>query len=336
MQILQTDFQKNTSNLPTMLDFLTVINIRGTNYFNDKKNLYKTVYDGKVGELRVIEYIQTYGNPNWIVLRNIWLNHFGNSECDLILITKYTIYVIEIKNYAGKFTYKNGKCYFNENETTTNPFEQVRKNKVNLQNILKQIYPNLDIQAVTIFAGNDNDVEIQSELHDIKVIIRTQIRSFILQIKNSETNKIDTLNPQKIIQTLNKFEISNPFMLDPLTPDEMNEIRGGIYCANCNNYNVEFSRLFVHCKCGLTESREEAIIRTICDFGVLTYKRDMYRKDLIQFVGNKTSESQIRRVIKKHFTMLSNSKYSACKNKRLLYKDLKSQFIVTRQRKVND
>lgn len=318
MKLLQTNFQLSMSKSPNQLDFLRVINVRGTNFFKDKKKLYKNLFDGKVGEQRVIDYIKKYGHSDWVVFQNVWLNHFGALECDLILITKYTIYIIEIKNYTGKFTYENGRCYYNNNETTINPIEQVRKNKVSLENILKKLYPHLKVQAVVIFTGDDNDVEIHSKTEDIQIINRIQIRNFILQIKTLETKSTGlVLNPTKIVNVLNEYEIINPFMQEPLTPDEMKCIRGGIYCANCHNFNLKSSRFYYECKCGLSESREEAIIRTVCDFGVLTYDYDIKWKDIINFVDNQASVTYIKKVINKHFTVTQNSSQSIIKNDNL-------------------
>lgn len=329
MQLQKSIFQETLVGLPTQLDILRVINIRGSNVFAPQKNLYTSLSVGDMGEQTVMDYIAKYGDPSWVILRNIWLSHFGELECDLILITKHSIYVIEIKNYTGKFTYENGKCYYNQNETKINPIEQVRKNKVDLQNILSQIYPNIKIEAVVIFVGADNEVEILSEINDIKVINRTQIRNFILQIKNKEERTYQNpLNANKIIQQLHKFEIQNPFMHAPLTPGEMNEIRGGIYCANCYNFNVQLTRLNIKCDCGLTESKEEAVIRTICDLGVLNYEDDLYRKDIVNFLAGDVSLSYIRKVLNMHFTVINNFSHSYIQNTRLPYSHNYEQYAI--------
>lgn len=311
MQVKQSLYQKSITPPLTQHDFLKVIDIRGNKAFAAQKNLYKSLHAGEMGEQTVLDYIAQYGDPSWTILRNIWINHFGNLECDLILITRHTIYVIEVKNYIGKFSYKNGKCYFNDKETKLNPLEQVRGNKIDLQNILANIYSHLTVEALVIFASADNDVEIQSEVNEIKIITRAQLRSFIQQLKHKEQTGTKTpLDINKILAALHTHETTNPFMPDPLTPGEMVDVRGGIYCAHCYSFNVHITRLYIRCACGLTESKEEAVIRTICDLGVLNYKKHLSRKEINEFLAGDVSINYVRRILNKHFKTVNKSRNS--------------------------
>lgn len=137
MKKLQTQLQMNNVHLPTQLEYLEVLNRRGSNYFSEEKNLYKSIQAGTEGEQKLLQYLNTYGKDHWVALQNIWLKDFKSFECDSILITKYCLYIFEVKHYRGTLSYRDGKCFFNGMESPLNPFEQVRANAASIRNYLK-------------------------------------------------------------------------------------------------------------------------------------------------------------------------------------------------------
>lgn len=334
MILQQTNFQKQIADLPTQLDFLRIIDRRGSSYFDTEKKLFSSLEAGNIGEERVLQYIQKYGRSDWVVWRNVWLNHFGEFECDIILLVNFTLHIIEIKNYNGKFTYENGKCFFENTETKLNPIEQVRANKVDLQRILGTRYPQLQVKAAAVFAGDDNEVTIQTPVEDIRIVSRTGIKDFIKNIAREDWNHpAPRLDPSEILAWLQPYEIQNPFMPDPLTPREMTHIAGGIRCANCHSDKLQTSKLYVTCSCGLSESREEAILRTTCEYGVLTYGHDISRQALFEFFNGEVSLSLLRNTIQKHFDVVNKQRYSYCSNPNVLYEKLTPSPRIKRKRK---
>lgn len=320
MKIHQTDLQKKLAKYPSQLDFLQVLNYRGSDYFEKQKKRYRSLRTGEMGEQKVIEYLRKYGERNWVVLQNIWLDHFGTFECDIILLTKHCLYVFEVKNYTGKFIYDNGKCYFDDYESSLNPIEQVRSNLVDLRNIYSRRFPHLPVKAAAIFVGKDNEVQIDSSIDDIQAVNRTQLRNFILDIVREErTERAHRIHFDQIIGQLTPYEIANPYIHAPLTALEMKEIRGGLHCSHCDGFNLKMSKFKVHCSCGMTESKEEAIIRTICDYGVLNYQSDLIRKELYKMLDAQISVTTLSTVLHKHFDVIHNNAYTYYMNKRQLY-----------------
>ena len=82
----------------------------------------------------------------------------------------------------------------------------------------------------------------------------------------------------------------------------------------CRSFDIEHSKHYIHCDCGSHESREEAIVRSACEYGVLTYDRNFSTGDISEFIGREASSSYIQRILAKHFHSSHKSSYSFYKN----------------------
>lgn len=291
--------------LPSQFDFYEILAIRGSDYFTEQKKLYKTLEAGIEGERKVLKYIQEYAPSYWTVLQNVWLRDFDRFECDLIVLTRNQVYILEVKNYHGLLVYENGRCFYNGQETSLNPFEQIRTNHINLNRMCARISSGIDVQAAIIFAGDDHEVVMKTELENIRVITRNGIRNFILDIiKQEKRLQVKKLDHKILLQLFDSSEIANPYRPVALAVDEMKHVHPGIYCAKCHSYNVQITKFKVTCSCGLHESREEAVVRTICDYGVLTYGRNLTVKELHAFLDYQVSKTLLNKTLQKHFTKI--------------------------------
>lgn len=319
--------ENEKDHLPTQFDFFQILTIRGSDYFTEKKTLFKSLEAGNYGEQKVMKYIQEYAPSHWTVLQNVWLRDFDRFECDLILLTSNQIYILEVKNYQGTLLYDNGQCFYNSHETSLNPFEQIRTNLINVKRMCSRVSTSIDVQAAIIFAGDDHEVIMKTPLENIRVLTSNGIRNFILDIVQQEKRGLNKrFDHERLLRLFQSYEIDNPYQPVPLSEAEMKHIRPGIYCANCQSFNVQITKFKVICSCGLHESREEAIVRTICDYGVLTYGRTLKRKDLMAFFNGHVSHSYLISVCHKHFTVVNNGSYTCYVNNNLPYHNTILQF----------
>src|SRR5699024_12575770 len=113
MSLYQTEFSKESNKLPSLLDFTRITHRRK---LMDPKEGEYTLYRlemGELGEQTVLDFIEKYGNKDWFVFQNVWMDYYGSYESDIILITKQAIYVFEVKNYDGDFEYVYGQSRIN-------------------------------------------------------------------------------------------------------------------------------------------------------------------------------------------------------------------------------
>lgn len=330
MQIYQTNYQqKIAKQYPEKLDFEEIANRRGLiNTQEEKTNSYLTVM-GAEGESTVLDYLKRYGKSHWVVLQNFWQDYSGRFETDLILFTSHQGYAIEIKNYKGKFSYKDGVTKINAKKKAVNPFYQARRAYTNLENIcLNQFYP-IKFQGVVVFSGVDNHVEIHSEMTDIEIVRRTRLLTFIEEIAKEEAQYTgEPINIRKVIHCLEKYETENDYLPVPVTEEKMLTAKKGICCVNCQSYFVENKKHKIICKrCGIIEFREKAIVRTICEYGVLNFQKQLTMKGLLNFFGGQISRAYLTKIVKNHFTVVENGSHSYIVNKIFPFSKIKEQFL---------
>ena len=316
--------------MPTQLDMDRILTRRKLVVRKEQKDSLRRFEAGLVGENTVVEYLKEYGRKHWVVLRNLWLNDFGACECDVVLLTGIGIHTFEVKNYVGEFIYEKGTCTLNGQTIKHNCLSQAAKAQATLREVCRKFSRNTPVSGALVFAGTDNDVEIRSPFDDVQVVARSGLRKHIQNIAHAEDNAhyTSTIDVQGIIQHLTNIAVPNPYIPTPLSKDEMASLWKGICCANCGNFDVEIGRQYVTCPCGLHEPRDEAVIRTICEYGVLTYDQAMNRADLLDFFGGDISKHIFRKIMNKFFKCSYKNRYTTYQNFRLPYDKIKHFFVI--------
>ena len=289
MKQIQTTQSKDDAAYPKELDQLRILSRRKTNFSKDEQYQLARLEAGESGEETVVQYLENYGRGHWIVLRNVWLDDYGISENDILLITTNGLYVFEVKNYTGTFVYHDGECVINGRANKNNCVAQARKAYLNMRDILQKLSSRLMIQGALIFVGTDNMVDILSPVAEIEIVQRSQLRHFIMKIAEQENrNAYHTIDPAAVIAHLEAFQVPNPYLPAQLALNEMKEVRGGIQCAHCGNGDLHIGRAqYIHCACGFSESRDKAVVRTVCEYGVLRYGEVLKLEELLPFFNGK-------------------------------------------------
>lgn len=328
MELFQTKLSIQDAKRPTELDQLRILCRRKRYVSEDERYQLMRLEAGEAGEETVIQYLREYGCEHWVVLRNVWLSDYGVCECDILLITNHCIYVFEVKNYTGTFTYENGTCLINGRNNKNNCIAQARKAYLNLRDIIQKYARNIKTEGALIFVGIDNMVDIKSPVEDIQVIQRNQLRHFIQKIAEQEQIKAyRPIDKFALIQHLEAQQVSNPYFPKPLTLGEMTEIKKGIYCAHCHSFDVEVGKSqYISCPCGFSEPRDRAIVRTICEYGVLQYDETLKLENLLQFFGDDVTRNKLSQVLHKYFESVNKNKYTYHINKKLPLEKILKEF----------
>lgn len=295
--------------VPSQKDILMVLNNRSPKLFFEYKSLYNRLIAGEIGEQEVLRYFEVYGKDHWSYIQNYWVDVNGVAESDLIIFTEKSCYVIEVKNYTGKFEYKDGVTTIDGYEYSTDCIFQARRSFKNIRKILsREIHPD-NIHGVLVFIGEHSEVTIHSEIDDIEILQRNQLMKFIRQISATDQNSnFSSLQMRHITNQLNKFQVANPFVIAPITADQMQFVKTGICCAQCANFDTQITRKFVLCPCGYTESRDKATLRTIEEYKILRYDARLRRGDLYRYMGKLNSKRYIYTILSANYTMVKNGK----------------------------
>lgn len=329
MKLYKTKHLEIASQLPTDLDIKRILLARSPNPTVEDEKEVSRLKAGEVGEQKVVELFQKYGLTHWVGLQNIWLENYGTFEIDLTVTTNHCQYVIEIKNYKGDYKYKDGVSTVGDFIIPKNPIDQARQAVSNMKNIMKEYPQHLPVKGVLIFTGEKSHVSIQSPVDDILIMKLDDLYAFIQKmILEEQGHAYHSTNIQSVLDHIETFEVACPYPPKPITKNQLKKIRRGISCAYCGNYELKFQKSYVKCKCGLEEPREEAVIRTICEYGALHFENHLFTRKLLDFLDDQVSYTYLQRLLVKHFEMMKNQRYTYYVNKRLLYAHIYLQFKI--------
>jgi len=334
MKVLQTKHQIEKSKFPTKLDVLRELNKR--NALNQElQDELKRLEDGYAGEQAVLKMIEEFGEDHWVVMQNVWLDYYGKFECDLLLLTSAGIYPFEIKNYSGTFEFRNSQCLINGKRVGHNAIAQAQKVTINLENIIKQQFFDASIQGSIAFIGRHNEVIVYDEVEDIQIVMAHQLRKHIWNIAKEERNfQGPPVDIQSVVRKLATIETDNPFNRNNITEVIKKQVKKGIRCSYCGSFNVDTSKSYIICECRMHEPRENAIVRTICEYGVINHNKDLTTVALVDFFDGTISRMTLRKYLKKHFTKVGDFKNTVFINKRLPFSVIYIDFQLPIPRKL--
>lgn len=302
---------KTLESEPTRLELWRELKKRGV-----EQEGYEQLEKGAGGEEFVMDMLATYGQSHWVVLRNLWLDCQGPFECDLAVITHAGFYPFEIKNYAGHFQFLNGNCLLNQKKIGYNPIYQANKSAVNMENMLREKFPSIHVGGALLFVGEHNMVEVHDSVDNIRIVMRNELRNFIWDIANQERHhQGPILNKDAILKWLEKYKTDNPFGPDPVSSVTADKLHKGICCSHCGSFELDTSKAYISCSCGMHEPRETAIVRTICEYGVIHYDKDLVTTDVLAFFDGQISRTNLLIYLNRHFTKLGKKKGARFLNK---------------------
>lgn len=330
--ILYTDKQENDNLYPTRLTVLKELNKR--NGLDQRlTDEYNRLESGHKGEQLVYDYFKEFGQSHWTVMRNVWLDYYGEFEIDLLLITGKHIYTFEIKHFSGVYEFKNNQCIRNGQKIGHNAISQAQKSVINIQNLFKRNGFKQHIHGNVIFTGEHFDVKVHDEVDGLNILMINQLREYIWQIVHSEKQyTYRNTDVNQILNLLNQYGTHNPFPPYMITADIDSRMMKGILCSNCRASGIYTREGYLNCKCGMSEPRENAIIRTICEFGMIHFDKELTTGNLYLFFGGEIDKRTIGFHLKKHFEQIGSGRGTKYVNPRQSFWDSYKNFGLERFR----
>ena len=307
-KIIYTDVQQNDNLYPTRREVLKEIHKRDG---LDQKLLYEfnRLEAGHDGESLVFEYLNQFGQNHWRVMKNVWLDYYGEFEIDLLLITDTRIYTFEIKHFTGVYEFKNNQCLRNGQKIGHNAISQAQKSFINTQNMFKRNGFHQSILGTIVFVGEHFDIKVHDEVADLNIVTIYQLRDYIWQITNTESQSIHkNTDTNQILRLLNQYAVPNPFPPSEITNEMDNRMKKGMFCSHCKKTITYSTKKYFECSCGMSEPRENAIVRTICEYGIIHFNKELTTAPLRSFFNEELNTRTIRSYLKQYFTQIGSGR----------------------------
>ena len=293
--------------------WLHILCARGSGDDKDVQNL-KRLAAGYAGECEFDDWLSSYGRPHWRIFKDIWIDAGGTTQIDTLLVTGEGVYVFDVKNYSGALEYVDGKWFSGGKRLNKDIFIQLKRSmeKVNLMHY-RMGRPG-GLHSSIVFINEHNDVKIVDEV-DVEVIMRNDIKRKIHKIADEE-NWNGSLDIEQVARGVETFIIPCPYKPRELEDAEFERLRGGICCVKCSGFDVEVLRYHVQCGCGHVESKEKAVLRTVCEYGVLRHDRELKLEEVYQFLGGVISKKHLSKVLRRYFKLISTGRHAKYENPR--------------------
>lgn len=257
--------------------------------------------NGFKGELQLDLALQQAQLPPQLILTDLTLQyHQQVTQLDQLFCLGNTLYLNDAKNYQGRYIFSNRSWTHNGKQLSHNIFGQIDRAQDILSCIFQENHLDLSIQTQIVFTNPAVQLEITDPLaHSCQ-----RIGAFSDYVANLVQQKRPHQPDMRWKKVLLDYQIP-PYRLNADFSRELptRQLRPGICCSNCHYFEWEESFYCLICKnCGAVETKEEAYVCTICDYGVLFFQHDLKLQNLGRFFGKQFKQHYLIRVLKKHFS----------------------------------
>ena len=302
------------------LQFLEVLDQRAALTGLEKNQLQRSVR-GYQGELQLDQLVATFFGHADLVCDDLTLQFKDElAQIDKLVLVGNTVYLLDAKNYRGSYTFKQNSWYSGQRLLATNIFRQIDRACDLLQQIFQAEGLQLTVQRVLLFMDPRVKLDIQQQA--VQQVLRySEIPNWLTKLKR-EAEIYPAIGLASYRRALAKYAAPAYRPEQDFAARADQTLRPGICCPHCCHFDWSFDRYTVSCRrCGFCQSKELAYVSTICDYGVLYFKHNLKRKELLRFLGEGGKEKYLRKQLKKHFEQLGSSKsHAGYKNYGLRFK----------------
>jgi len=238
----------------------------------------------------VLDYINEYAQEHWLYMMDVSLDAYNILTCDLLLVTSVEAYTFEINHYYEGF------------ELASAAVKKAQSIASQLKSLSLMNSIHLNVQGAAIFTGTDT-LEIEdSAAKNIDILTTKQLDKYLSKIVKKENDyQGPAMNSGQHLRWFGEIDRHRPAWQMTIPAEIKNNIQKGILCSHCESFDVTLGDPYISCECGMHESLEEAIVRTICEFGVLNNDLHLSVPELLDFFDYQISEDDLYKHLDKHF-----------------------------------
>ncbi|WP_414055863.1 nuclease-related domain-containing protein [Macrococcus equi] len=221
----------------------------------DMMNL-KRLHQGYSGELVFYEMIKDF--EGCIVLWDISLETPGRAQFDFIVITDERIYHFDVKNFSGKYTYKDGNFISEKQYVSSDVLSRLNRGHKVMQQFLAQVNVDFPFHSRVVFINETFQLK-GFEASDSVIFADDlyKICDYLGSKKVITQEMIDLA--QDIIyhhKPKNYFERIHYYSIE--------EMQKGVRCPKCRRIGMQQRKRmrYMLCPCGYKESNMDIVHRT--------------------------------------------------------------------------
>lgn len=257
----------------------------------------------ETGVNKVLKLIHYYAKEHWFYMTDLALDAHEMIGCDLLLMTRAGIYSFEINDYEGVFEIEDSVCKLNGQKFDGHPIEKINQITSQLKKDAVKNAVQINIQGAALFPNPHNEVISEQKNEAIEIVTADQLDNYLKRIIQEEKDyNGPAMNRPMHLSWLG--QIDRHFPMQPMeVPTGIHQhLYKGIVCCHCGSFEINIGDPYISCACGMHESFEEAIVRTICEYGVLNNDKPLEVYNLLHFFDYQISKEHLMKSLDKHFT----------------------------------
>ncbi|MGV2874347.1 nuclease-related domain-containing protein [Macrococcus capreoli] len=293
-----------TAEKPPQLVYLEEVHGRMHMTESDRRKYYNLKV-GYEGEKKIYDYLKPFHHG--VCIWDIRLNISGEIQYDFIIIVNGVIFVLEIKNYYGNYTYKDGNLKSESGFVSRDVFSQASNERDKFESFCYEHNIHYKIVNEVIFV-NDH-FKVLNEVDHVKFHSMQAIEQLAEYMCGYEITDEDIAIGKMIVN--HHIEKSKNEQTHYYPYEKM---KRGLKCPVCKRFlKVERNaKRLIKCTCGHKMSKTEAICEAFEKIEML--KRDAVTvADVCEWVD--CNPSGIRKVLGERYKKigrLKDRKYRSC------------------------
>lgn len=271
-----------------------------------KRQLY-AMQKGFEGECEFARLFERLANQDWLLEYDYWFEQGKRMQADFLLLSSLLWIQVDVKNYEGRFEYKNGQCWHNGKLLAENFFANMTERERRLMKIAHKLDTRIQIRSVAVFI-NEFGQTFFDESFTGEAVCRHQLREFFWSIKN--INKMHTSGEANVRRMLDNFRVPYGIGFTGLAPREFGSVWSGILCGECGGRGCERGKYSITCSvCGKDEMLGSVILRHAVELRYLFYNNPemVTAGNIFALMGGVISIKTIRRHLATRFPLVRQS-----------------------------
>jgi hypothetical protein len=269
---------------------------------------FKRLSRGYQGEVQFAELLDKELHQPCIPIFDLRLKVFG-SECqfDCLLMFQQYIHLFEVKNFQGDYII-DGDRWFSRltMEERKNPLFQLRRSDLLLRDFLAKQPFNVGVESHVVFVNPE--FYLYQAPPDSPIIFPGQQQRYTQELNQTQCQ----LHQQhhRLADQLKAGHI--PKSTHEQFPEyEYDQLKKGIVCTSCDGFMEKVSQRRLLCPfCGLHETVEDAVIRTVKEFRLLFPERPIKVSAIQNWSNHVLSDNNIRTCLDKYVPLLNKGRSS--------------------------
>lgn len=283
----------------TELIQLEILEVRLVDLDEKQKRRSWSLKLGFIGEAEVELWIKKYGNKHWHLIHDYWFYNKKTMQADFLIIKENQWLVIEVKNFDGKFEYKNHECTINHRLMDDDIMMSMSSKVSRLKRIASEVSAEIEVLGAMVFINEHCQVEIEQHV-DFEIILRNQFKNFLKRHNDFMAMPLMPDHFNQVQKVLNRYVTKNPFQPTGFPVENFGLLRKGVTCKDCHSFDIDLSMKNVTCRdCHSKELKSDAILRSAEQLRYVFFDNAemVTTRNVYEFTGGQISQGTIRKVL---------------------------------------